>query len=578
MNVQLLTNTSQIMRKNTKLTRMLLATALMSVATAFSAMAADFEVDGISYNVIGENEVEVTYNDSVKYTGEVFIPSTVVNGSITYQVTRIGTRAFYGCKNLSLVDIPEGVTSIGRASFNSCVNLENVDLPNSLVSIEESAFSYCHAITSFHVPRNLASLGEQVFMGSSQIQFFSCSSLNQHFKAVNGVLYSKDMTELYCYPVKATAATYEVPSPVARIHEYCFANNQSLTHVTFPETLRWIDMNIFRDCKGIETCYIPDSVYHMGVTVFGGCSNLTSVHLPANLDSLQNSMFMMCDKLTEVFIPRNVKYIGSYAFYRSGVKTVTIEEGSQLETIFDHAFSESYYLESLDMPNTVKTLGSSAFYRCDQLKSVHMSEALTSIGISTFCYCPLLTEGYIPGGVTNVKNAYARCENIKRMRIGSKDSAPGVTTIENCGIVYCEQIEYLELGANVDSLDSHGLVDLDNLKVLISWAAVPPRCDGYWHSFDPYSVYTDVNLYVPRASLEAYRNAADWKNFRNITAIEDVGDVDGNGIIDIVDITELIDKMLNGGEMNAARCDVDLNGTVGIGDITALIDKILNGN
>ena len=44
----------------------------------FTALAYDFMVDSISYNVIGEGEVEVTYNDSVKLRGEVVLPATIV--------------------------------------------------------------------------------------------------------------------------------------------------------------------------------------------------------------------------------------------------------------------------------------------------------------------------------------------------------------------------------------------------------------------------------------------------------------------------------------------------------------------
>ena len=552
--------------------------ALLMMSSLFQVSAADFESNGICYNYIGDDEVEVTSRDTDEYAGEVFIPSTVVNDGVTYRVTRIGNRAFYNCDDMTLVDIPEGITTIGENAFAYSSNLQNVELPNSLVSIERYGFYGCTAFTTFHVPRNLAKFGDRALIGCSKIKFFSCSAMSQHFKAVDGVLYSKDMTELYYYPLASGETTFDVPSPVTRIHEYCFCGCQTLTQVNFPETLRWIDMNIFRDCKGIETAYIPDGVTHMGVTVFGGCSNLTSVHLPAGLDSLQNSTFMQCEKLTEVVIPRNVKFIGTFVFYQSGVRTVTFEEGSCLETIDRDAFDECYYLKSLDMPNTVKTIGNQAFYRCDSLKSIHMSEGLTSLGLSAFCYCPSLTEGYIPGGVTSVHNAFSRCTGLKRLQIGSKDSAPGVTLIKNCGIVDCENIEYLELGANVDSLEHLALVDLVNLKVLICWAPVPPRCDGYWRCFSPSPQDMTAPLYVPKASLEAYRTANEWKNFKTIVAIEDVGDVDGDGNIAIGDVAALVDQLIAGEIDRAAYCDVNLDGKVTIADVTALIDQLLNGN
>ena len=59
-----------------------------------------------------------------------------------------------------------------------------------------------------------------------------------------------------------------------------------------------------------------------------------------------------------------------------------------------------------------------------------------------------------------------------------------------------------------------------------------------------------------------------------------LGDVDGDGIVGIGDITALIDYILSGDESGVvlANSDVDADGIVGIGDITALIDYILSGN
>ena len=172
------------MIKTKRPSKLFCVVAIMFIAVMFSASAADFEVDGICYNVMNENEVEVTSPDSVKYAGEVFIPATVVHNGTTYQVTRIGNKAFYSCKELTLVDIPEGITSIGDNAFAYSSKLENVELPNSLVSIERYGFYGCTSFTTFHVPRNLAQFGDRALIGCSRIRFFSCSSLSQHFKAV----------------------------------------------------------------------------------------------------------------------------------------------------------------------------------------------------------------------------------------------------------------------------------------------------------------------------------------------------------------------------------------------------------
>ena len=58
------------------------------------------------------------------------------------------------------------------------------------------------------------------------------------------------------------------------------------------------------------------------------------------------------------------------------------------------------------------------------------------------------------------------------------------------------------------------------------------------------------------------------------------GDVDGDDIVGIGDVTALIDYILSGDESDVVlgNSDVDEDGIVGIGDITALIDYVLSGN
>jgi hypothetical protein len=57
------------------------------------------------------------------------------------------------------------------------------------------------------------------------------------------------------------------------------------------------------------------------------------------------------------------------------------------------------------------------------------------------------------------------------------------------------------------------------------------------------------------------------------------GDVDGNGDVEISDVSMLVDALLSGNfdGINEAAADCDLDGDVSIGDISALIDFLLSG-
>ena len=108
--------------------------------------------DGVTiyYNYINNGtELEVTFRGnsydsySKEYQGNVAIPEEVTYMNRTRKVTSIGDKAFYYCKGLTSVTIPNSVTSIGTSAFSGCSGLTFVTIPNSVTSIGSYAFRDC---------------------------------------------------------------------------------------------------------------------------------------------------------------------------------------------------------------------------------------------------------------------------------------------------------------------------------------------------------------------------------------------------------------------------------------------------
>ena len=132
----------------------LLAT-LLSMA-GITAEAHDIEeVNGegtrIFYSWTDEDHtaLEVVSNgDGEKYQGNVVIPASVNHEGESYSVTRIGDQAFYECRDLISVTIPEGVTAIGKEAFDECDRLTSVIIPGSMKTIGHAAFHDCYKLNS----------------------------------------------------------------------------------------------------------------------------------------------------------------------------------------------------------------------------------------------------------------------------------------------------------------------------------------------------------------------------------------------------------------------------------------------
>ena len=87
--------------------------------------------------------------------------------------------------------------------------------------------------------------------------------------------------------------------------------------------------------------------------------------------------------------------------YRSYIKTVEISNG--VTSIGESAFEYCSGLTSVTIPNSVTSIGSYAFSMCSsKLTSVTIGNSVTSIGKGAFKYCLGLTSITIPNSVTSI--------------------------------------------------------------------------------------------------------------------------------------------------------------------------------
>ena len=130
----------------------ILLTLILALATLAQAAAyPTFEKNGIYYDIqSGDSTVYVTYG-TVKYTGNVSIPSYVNYNDKRYDVIGIAGNAFSNCTELLSVTIPNSVTIIANdpsyngigGAFRGCTSLTSITIPNSVTHLGSYAFTVC---------------------------------------------------------------------------------------------------------------------------------------------------------------------------------------------------------------------------------------------------------------------------------------------------------------------------------------------------------------------------------------------------------------------------------------------------
>ena len=201
---------------------------------------------------------------------------SVTSVEIPAGVTKIGNRAFYGCKALASVVIPESVTEIDWYAFYGCKALASVVIPAGVTEIGESAFLECWALTSVEFGGTVA----QWDAVKGKDNLFNVYVHATSVKCADGVwqkpvVLVKDGVAVKC--LDKSAASVEIPAGVTEIGEHAFDGCTSLASVVIPESVTKIGNGAFIDCTSLASVVICAGVTAIGNGAFSGCTELSSV-------------------------------------------------------------------------------------------------------------------------------------------------------------------------------------------------------------------------------------------------------------------------------------------------------------
>ncbi len=108
---------------------------------------------------------------------------------------------------------------------------------------------------------------------------------------------------------------------------------------------------------------------------------------------------------------------GDEYYNNHSVKSLIISEG--VTSIGNVAFSRCYALESVSLPSTLQKIGNSAFEECQKLKEVIFPSGLLSIGNDAFRKCTSLAGVNIPDSVTDYgQMVFEECSAMPFIRLG----------------------------------------------------------------------------------------------------------------------------------------------------------------
>ena len=288
--------------------------------------------------------------------------------------------AFFSCASLTDITLPASIQKIEAYAFQECSKLQNIVLSEGLERIEDYAFPansyYPKTVTTANsenqLPSTLTYIGRQVF---------SYTNFKGTLVIPDGVTEIQPSAFANCYHITELV----VNDNVTGIGSSAFANCYRLTRVTFGESLARCDSSdytaAFKNCPNVVEIYDKTNLNLTTYIKFGGI---------VIKDSYSGTIYC------HVYTPRmsgTTSKIGRANGCIYYLRDLT--SGSDAGKIWIDILAYEGDEENVTLPDYTTlhddaigcTVRGYAFYQCYSVKTVHITEGVTTLSANAFYYC-----------------------------------------------------------------------------------------------------------------------------------------------------------------------------------------------
>lgn len=458
------------------------------------------------------------------------LTSGVINGSafkntklsyvhIGNNIATIGQSAFEGCYSMTELTIGDNVTSIGAAAFGGCTGLTsislgagfnlNIDIPNvfdakmnlNTISISDDNIAYSDegnclvdandvlwigtnssvipdrvttigakafygrtGLTSIVIPAGVTKIGEEAFYYCENLKMVMCMrETPPSYDASNGTTFAAiPYDAVLVVPSEAAAAAYEDAGYRDYFGSIVVGKSGVVTN-------------------GINWALYPnDNGYTLEISGKGAMVDYaTESAVPWSKYNVGEDIF---NKINKVVVKEGITHIGSYCFANlgyylgmDGAIDVEVSLPYNLKTIAAEAFTYSYGLKSLELPNYVESIGNRAFHGCHNLARIAIDQSGVSVKVYDVkgnciiannvvvygCYTATIPEGVKSIG----SHAFAGQKRLKSITIPSSVESIKYLEEEFGAFAYSalESITFAE-GSQLKSISPYAFFYCESLK------------------------------------------------------------------------------------------------------------------
>ena len=463
----------------------------------------------IDYTKIPNNEIwYVTNLGKDGYVGH--LDPVAFDASIVEHIYEKGKWVIRFDKELKSIEYPSLI------NVSNGTTITELYLPNSLEHLGNMAAPL--QIKEFYVPKNLKSIFMPEILFGDKLERFYGDKVSEDGRCI-----VVDNKLLAFAP--AGLEEYTIPTDITIIGQQAVCSNELKT-ITIPEGISILEDEAFMRCPNIEYINLPSSLTEIGGYAFFQLKNLKKIsgnskfisddgYYLFKLDFRGKTMltnFASGANLTSYVIPDGIEVIESYAFYyANALKDLTFPK-SLTDLASAHCFEGTYDIETIYGPNVTddnRSLvvdGTLLYVAPKGLKEYTTPKGVTKISYGGLARKPELENIVISDDVLTVGDAIS-CRPYEIPLGYILQDNPNLKTVTISANMRILGMDPFGSGAN------GGRNDSKNIETVYLRAPIPPVI-GHNLSDKIPTLFPNLTIYVPEASLEAYMSSPDWAPYR----------------------------------------------------------------
>lgn len=462
-----------------------------------------------------------------------FLSSTITSITIPSSVVAIGNAAFQNSNYFTSLVIPESVKEIGEGGFYGCEALESVTIKGNLPVLGTGAFAACDKLKTFIIEDDNYVVKDGVLFNKDLTTLVALlGSIEGAYKVPDTV------TEIAGGAFEGSGITaIDIPSSVTKIGDRAFCGCENLTTIKIPNSVVSLGESAFLACVNLQSVELSNSLISIGKYAFQVCPKLTSISIPNSVTLIGSSSFNGCNELSTVTLGNSIATIEGGVFF--GCEKIEKVYAPSLEswmgiTFADETANPLYYgaeliidnksTDVVEIPEETEEVGDYAFAGLKDLVKVVIADAVEKIGDGSFAGTGLENIS-IPQNVKEIgEKAFQNCKSLLSAVIGkisgkltraAETDKSELSTVGMEAFAGCENLDKVSIGSNIGSIGEKAFEGCGSITRVDCYSLLAPEAVD--DAFDALA-FSQAELHVPVGYADVFESAPVWSLFSKIIA------------------------------------------------------------